>query len=65
MLTALGVKIKLDNQAPECRSHEATKAIDLWIYVNLSGPWENNEYCEVVGKSSCFRALGDFVGRRS
>jgi hypothetical protein len=36
----LGVKRKLDDQAPECRSCEATEAVDLWIYVDLSRLWD-------------------------
>jgi hypothetical protein len=25
---------------PECRSREATEAVDLWIYMDLSRPWD-------------------------
>jgi hypothetical protein len=41
-LTTLGVKRKLDDQAPERRSREVTEAIDIWIYMiymDLSLPW--------------------------
>jgi hypothetical protein len=64
-LTTPGVKRKLHNGPLECRSCEATEAIDLWIYVDPSRPWDIRGIGRLAGGSSDFGAPGDFAGRRS
>jgi hypothetical protein len=39
-LTTLGVKRKLDGPTPELQSHKEKKAVDIWIYVEQSQPWD-------------------------
>jgi hypothetical protein len=70
-LTTSGVKRKLNNKTPERRSHEATKAVDLRIHVDLSRPldrgywkvsWKEFEASELreillAGETRCSRRL--------
>jgi hypothetical protein len=39
-LTTLGVKRRLHNKTPESRSCKVMEAVDIWVYVDTSQPWD-------------------------